>query len=220
MGGAKEQTPRVSILTIRKVTCDGRCGQLRRALGSLKAEDKRTVEREGEQLGALESQIKDTIKGNVMLRKEVWMVHKLPGFPGHRGIPGVDGRPGRSSVIGPGGYSGPAGPPGPNGADGQSGPRGQQGEMGLQGFRGRCVPGPCALHPAPWRVRRCAGRLTVYPARGVAHMLTGLLACLLACVFAWCPAGAQTWPTRPAWFPGMAGRVRRDGGQWADGRRG
>ena len=119
------------------------CGmQLRRALGSLKAEDKRTVERVGEQLGALESQIRDTIKGNVMLRKEVWMVHKLPGFPGNRGIPGVDGRPGRSSVIGPGGYAGPAGAPGPDGADGESGPRGQQGEIGVRGPRGRYF-----LHP-------------------------------------------------------------------------
>ena len=83
--------------------------QLRHALGSLKEEDERTVERVGEQLGALKSQITDTIKGNVMLRKEVWLVHKLPGFPGDHGIPGVDGRPGRSSVIGPGGYSGPSG---------------------------------------------------------------------------------------------------------------
>lgn len=83
--------------------------QLRHALGSLKEEDKRTVQRVGEQLGALKSQITDTIKGNVMLRKEVWLVHKLPGFPGNQGIPGVDGRPGRSSVVGPGGYSGPAG---------------------------------------------------------------------------------------------------------------
>jgi hypothetical protein len=124
--------------------------QLRRALGSLKAEDEQTVERVGEQLGALESQITDTIKGNVMLRKEVWVVHKLPGFPGHRGIPGVDGRPGRSSVIGPGGYAGPAGPPGVDGSDGQSGPRGEQGEIGVSGPRGRCVAGSCVCAYGAW----------------------------------------------------------------------
>jgi hypothetical protein len=45
--------------------------QLTRAMGALKQEDKRTVHRVGEQLGALKSQIQDTIKGNVMLRKAV-----------------------------------------------------------------------------------------------------------------------------------------------------
>jgi hypothetical protein len=44
--------------------------------------DKRTVERIGEQLGALKSQITADIKRNVLLRKEVLLVHKQPGFPG------------------------------------------------------------------------------------------------------------------------------------------
>ena len=44
--------------------------------------DKRSVERIGEQLGALKSQITEDIKRNVLLRKEVLLVHKQPGFPG------------------------------------------------------------------------------------------------------------------------------------------
>jgi hypothetical protein len=48
--------------------------QLTRAMGALKQEDKRTVHRVGEQLGALKSQIQDTIKGNVMLRKAVSLI--------------------------------------------------------------------------------------------------------------------------------------------------
>jgi hypothetical protein len=40
------------------------------------------VERIGEQLGALKSQITEDIKANVMLRKEVVLVHKQPGYPG------------------------------------------------------------------------------------------------------------------------------------------
>ena len=44
--------------------------------------DERTVERIGEQLGALKSQITEDIRANVMLRKEVVLVHKQPGYPG------------------------------------------------------------------------------------------------------------------------------------------
>ena len=109
---------------------------IKEAMDSVKAEDDRTAERSGEQLGALRGKLEELIKANVDLRKDVWLVHKLPGYAGRQGVPGIDGRNGVSSVIGPGGFSGPPGPQGRNGTTGEPGPRGGKGITGPPGYPG------------------------------------------------------------------------------------
>ncbi|KAJ1469164.1 hypothetical protein T484DRAFT_1852638, partial [Baffinella frigidus] len=68
--------------------------EIRDAMATVKEEDERTAERTGEQLGALRGKLEDLIKANVNLRKDVWLVHKVPGYAGRHGVPGVDGRDG------------------------------------------------------------------------------------------------------------------------------
>lgn len=121
--------------------------EIRRALQSLKHEDAKTVERTGEQLGALRRKLEELVQDNVELRKRVWLLHKRPGLPGPQGIPGVDGRDGVSSVIGPGGYSGPPGPPGDAGRNGTQGIGGPRGRHGLRGYQGE--PGSKGPHGFP-----------------------------------------------------------------------
>ena len=58
----------------------------RAALHALQMEDKQSVSRIAEQLGAVRAQIQRAIRRNVDLRKRVWVVHKLPGFPGLKGV--------------------------------------------------------------------------------------------------------------------------------------
>ena len=56
------------------------------ALHALQMEDQQSVSRIAEQLGAVRAQIRRAIRRNVDLRKRVWVVHKLPGFPGLKGV--------------------------------------------------------------------------------------------------------------------------------------
>jgi hypothetical protein len=75
---------------------------LKQQLRSLKDEDRRTVERTGEQLGALRRRLSDLVAANVLLRKRVKVLRKATGLPGKPGYAGVSGRAGVSDVVGPG----------------------------------------------------------------------------------------------------------------------
>ena len=76
--------------------------ELKDQLRQLKADDRHTVERTGEQLGALSRRVADLVADNVLLRKRVRVLRKKTGLPGKPGYAGVSGRPGVSDVIGPG----------------------------------------------------------------------------------------------------------------------
>ena len=76
--------------------------ELKGQLQDLKDADRRTVERTGEQLGALRRRVSDLVATNVLLRKRVRVLRKGTGLPGKPGYAGVSGRPGVSDVVGPG----------------------------------------------------------------------------------------------------------------------
>ncbi|EKX31452.1 hypothetical protein GUITHDRAFT_122360 [Guillardia theta CCMP2712] len=69
---------------------------LTNALDSMKEEDAYTADSVGEQLGEFERKLEDLIRQNTRLRRQVWLLHKMPGLPGPQGVPGIDGRDGRS----------------------------------------------------------------------------------------------------------------------------
>lgn len=75
---------------------------LKDQLQQLKDTDRQTVERTGEQLGALSRRVADLVADNVLVRKRVRVLRKKTGLPGKPGYAGVSGRPGVSDVVGPG----------------------------------------------------------------------------------------------------------------------